>query len=147
MISKEDKGILLTFIDRFKHYVRNCDKYSKDLIEEFLKIMFKLSSLLDYDGLGTIFPFLSVTAVKALIYVLPGVNGMIQTYLTRIWQFSCLKVIGDNSFYVQKYFTKELEEEYDNSEMTIEEFINPKKEEKVREETKSIELDKPWIKE
>ena len=147
MISKGDKGILLTFIDRFKHYVRNCDTYSKDLIEEFLKIMFKLSSLLDYDGLGTIFPFLSVTAVKALIYVLPGVNGMIQTYLTRIWQFSCLKVIGDNSFYVQKYFTKELEEDYDNSKMTIEEFINSQKEEKAKEEAKSMELDKPWIKE
>ena len=110
IIHKEHKKILLAFIDRFKYFIRNWEKYSKDIIEEFLKVMLKLSSLLDYDGIGTIFPFLSVTTVKALIYIIPGVNGMIQTYLMKIWQIACLKVLGDKSFFVQKYFQQDIEE-------------------------------------
>ncbi|CAI2383733.1 unnamed protein product [Moneuplotes crassus] len=142
---KEDKRILLAFVEKFKHYVRNCEKYSKDVIEEFLKIMLKVISLLDYDGAGTIFPLISVTAVKTLIYVIPGVNGMIQSYLLRIWQIACLKVIGDSSFFMQKYFKDEAEEQKISNSLTLEEFLNPKKENVNIEEARTKNLDKPWL--
>ena len=96
-----DRRIFLAFIDRLKYFIRNCDKYSKSLIESFLKVMFKLVYLLDYDSLGIIFPFLSVITIKWLILVIPSANGMMQSYLTQIWQVSLTKVFGDGSSLVK----------------------------------------------
>lgn len=115
---------MLAYIDRFKHFMRNWEKYSKDLLENFLKVTFKLVTLLDYEGVGSVFPFLSVITVKALIFLLPAVNGMIQTHLTQIWQMSCLKVLGDNSFLMKKYFKQEIgDSNVEFGKITLDDFL------------------------
>lgn len=144
---KQERKFMLAYVDRFKHFIRNFEKYSKSLIEAFLRLMLRIVTVLDQEGVGTIYPFLSVTTVKALNYILsPTVPGMLQTYMIQIWQMACLKVLGDHTIFVKKYCDIPAEEIKD-CELTLEKFIKVDSEDqsKTWQPVPSKDLDKPWF--
>ena len=46
-----NRPLLFAFTDKFKFYVRNCKNYSKDVIEKYLNVMFRIVNTLDYEGI------------------------------------------------------------------------------------------------